>query len=166
MTNPTPNQYPQNDPNVQYVPVQAKKPWYKKPGCMVPLILVIIVLVALGGCMALAGKAVNDVSNDMNKEHEITYKLGGDAQDALATFNTGDADQTQENNLKAGWEKTVKVKGFVGGYVSATNGMYDTGTITCEIVANGKTVVQNTASGQGATASCNASQDEIKKAFE
>lgn len=171
MTQPQqPQNYPQNNgqPQYQQQPYQQppKKPWYKRLGCIIPLAIVAVMILFVGGCMALFGKAASDVSTEMDKEHTITYSVEGDAQDALVTYNTGETNTAQDNGVAAGWTKDVTVKGFFGGYMSATNGINDQGTITCKVTANGKTVSENTASGPGASASCNASADDIKKAFE
>lgn len=142
-----------------------QKPFYKKLGCMIPLILVILFILFVGGCTVLFGKAAKDVSDDLDTERAVVYEISGDTQDALATYSTGDNGQAQDNGVAAGWSKEVKVKGLMGAYLSATNGFESDGTITCTIKANGKELVSNTASGTGASATCNASQDDISKAY-
>lgn len=162
MTTPDPNH---QQPQVVYVE-KSQKPWYKRPGCIIPLILVVLLILVVGGCTALFGKAVSDVDKEMNTEHTVTYQIDGDAQDASATYNVGESETAQDTGLQAGWSKEVKVKGFFGAYLTATNGMYDTGTITCRILVDGKTVTENTGSGEFASASCSAGPDELKKAAE
>ncbi|MGV0438902.1 MmpS family transport accessory protein [Corynebacterium mastitidis] len=159
MTTPDPTQQPQ--PQVVYVK-EEKKPWYKKPGCMVPLILIILALVGFVGCTALVGKGIDEVDKDLNAEYTITYMIEGDAQNALATYNVGESETAQDNGVAAGWEKEVTVTGIFGGYLSATNGIEDEGTITCKIIKDGEVITENTATGLGATASCNAGSDELK----
>lgn len=160
MTAPEPNaQQPQ--PQVVYVK-EEKKAWYKKPGCMIPLILVILALLGFVGCTALLSKGVDEVDKELNAEHTITYIIEGDAQNALATYNTGDGETAQDNGVAAGWEKEVTVTGIFGGYLSATNGSEDEGTITCKILKDGEVITENTATGLGASASCSAGSDDLK----
>ena len=89
-----PQNYPQNNgqPQYQQQPYQQppKKPWYKRLGCIIPLAIVAVMILLVGGCMALFGKAANDVSNEMDKEHTITYSVEGDAQEAK-----GDAEKAR-----------------------------------------------------------------------
>lgn len=146
--------------------LRQKKPWYKKAGCIVPLAIVAALLLFMVGCTAIFGKAFNDVANDMDKEHTVTYKIGGNAQDASVIYNTGETNTAQDTGVASGWTKDVTVKGFFGADISATNGAEDNGKISCSIIANGKTISKNTASGSLASANCNASSDDIKKAFE
>lgn len=152
-------------PQVVYVPEQ-KKPLYKRPGCLIPLILAIIALLIVGGCMAMLGGAANEVDKQLNAEHTITYAIEGDATDATVTYNVDETNTTQDSGVAAGWSKEVTVKGIFGGYISATNGLYDTGSITCKIMANGKTLSENTASGEFASASCSVDSTAIAEAFE
>lgn len=156
MTNPS-----SQPPQVVYVK-EEKRPWYKKPGCMIPLILVILAFLGFISCTALVGKGIDEVDKELNAEHAITYVIEGDAQDALATYGTGESETAQDNGVAAGWEKEVTVKGIFGGYLSATNGIGDEGTITCKILKDGKVITENTASGVGASATCSASSDDLK----
>ncbi|WP_295628952.1 MmpS family transport accessory protein [uncultured Corynebacterium sp.] len=152
-------------PQIVYMQ-EPKKPLYKRPGCLIPLVLAIIAIVIVGGCMALFGSAVNEVDQQMNAEHTITYSIEGDATDAMVTYNVDETNTAQENGVTGGWSKEVTVKGIFGGYISASNGIYDTGSITCRISANGKTLSENTASGEFASATCSADSTAIAEAYE
>lgn len=167
-SNPTsqePNPADGQNPQVVYVQ-EPKKPWYKRPGCLIPLIIVVLLILAFGGCMATMNSAVDAVDEELNAEHTVTYAVEGDAQDALVTYSTGEGDTSQDNGVAAGWTKDVTVKGLFGATLSATNGMNDEGSITCKIIANGETVVENTATGVGATASCTADITELDEGSE
>ena len=152
-------------PQVVYVQ-EPKKPLYKRPGCLIPLILAILAILIVGGCMAMLGGAANEVDKQMNAEHKITYAIEGDATDATVTYNVDETNTAQDSGVAAGWTKDVTVKGIFGGHISASNGLYDTGAITCKIIANGKTLSENTATGEFASASCSADSTAIAEAFE
>lgn len=162
---PSSGDYPQeNAPQVIYV--KENRPWYKRVGCIVGLVFALSLIAIVAGCTALLGGAVNEVDKTMNEEHTVTYSIEGDAQDASVTYNVGEAQTAQDTNVAAGWSKDVKVKGFFGPYLSVTNGINESGAITCKISANGKVITENTATGEFATASCNTTGDDLRKAFE
>lgn len=173
MTTPNNNEYPnQGDNNSQYpnqgygnqqpfpgqVPpgyeVREKKPWYKKAGCLIPLIIGIIMILIVGGCTAIMGVAVNEVDKELNAEKVVTYRIEGDAQDAWASYTTEDLNTVQDNGVAAGWEKEVTVTGVFPASLSVSNGMYDEGSITCQILVGGEVVAENTATGPSALATC------------
>ena len=144
--------------------IRQKKPWYKKAGCIIPLILVLLLLAILGGCTALLGGAANEVDKQMNAEYTVTYRITGDAQDALATYWLDETEQSQESGLQAGWEREATIKGFRGAHLLATNGIHDEGTVTCQIEVNGTVITENTASGAGTSATCSADSSAISDA--
>ena len=144
---------------------QPQQPWYKKPGCIIPLILTIGLLLLLGGCMAIMGKAVDDTVSDLDREYEVTYQVTGESNGATVTYNTGETETAQDTGAAAGWEKTVTVKGIFGAHMTVTNGAGG-GSVTCRIVANGKQISENTANGEFATATCSPSSDDLKNAFD
>lgn len=161
MTNqqqPGPEQQPA--PQIQYVQA-PKKPWYKRIGCLVSIAILIIILLLFVGCTAFVGKVGSEIDKDLNAEHEITYAITGETQDATATYTVGDGQQTQETDVASGWTKTVKVKGILGASLLASNGIQGEGTVTCQILKDGVVIKENTASGPGASASCSASSDEL-----
>ncbi|AWB82251.1 hypothetical protein C3B44_07695 [Corynebacterium yudongzhengii] len=153
--NPQPNNLPEG------YEIRQKRPWYKKPGCIIPLIIVIIILLFMGGCTALFGKAANDVNEEMNTERAITYEVDGDATGALVTFINTDGNMSQENGVALPWSKDVTFTGFDLAQVSVTNGVEDEGTINCRILYNGEVVTENSASGMGASASCSIATSDI-----
>lgn len=61
---PQSNQQPNMGPNPnlgtpppQIMYVQApKRPWYQRPGCLIPLILVILVVLGMASCTAMMAK--------------------------------------------------------------------------------------------------------------
>ena len=155
-----PSQYPadaqQNAPQ--------KKPWYKRAIIMIPLTLLVLFILFVGGCMAMIGGVANEVDKQSKEEHQITYSIEGDAQDANVTYTTDGTNTAQDNGVAAGWTKDVTHTGFFAASLIATNGMGDTGTITCKIMSNGKVLSENTATGEFASASCNTSSTDLENA--
>ena len=77
--------------------VQAPKPpWYKRAGCVVPLVLVVLMILGLGGCMSLFVKSVNDAATTpsvtKNESSESNGKAGSSSggTDGSATAQLGD----------------------------------------------------------------------------
>ncbi|MDK8894594.1 MmpS family transport accessory protein [Corynebacterium sp. MSK006] len=128
------------------------------------MVIVVGLFAILVGCTALFGAGVSEADKQLNAERTVTYQIDGDAQDALATYNTGESDTVQENGLQAGWSKEATVTGLLGASLTATNGMYDEGQITCRILVDGETIAENTGSGAGASASCSADSSELADA--
>ena len=164
MTTPDPNhpQYQQPQHQQQYQPgPPSKKKWYKRAIIMIPLTLIVLFVLFMGGCMALLGGAANEVDKEMNKEYAVTYAVTGDATDATATYTVENTNTTQDTGIAAGWTKDVTIKGFSIATLSVSNGMNDTGAITCQILVDGEVVNENTASGQFASASCSVNSSDL-----
>lgn len=152
-------------PQIMYVE-KPKRPWYQRPGCLIPLILVILVVLGMASCTAMMSKTVSEVDKSLNEEKTVVYRVSGDAQDARITYNTAGGGQSASDsnvNITSGWEKEVKVKGIFGAYMSVTSGVNDSGTVSCQILVDGQVVAENSASGQFASASCNADISDISK---
>ena len=168
---PQSNQQPNMGPNPnlgtpppQIMYVQApKRPWYQRPGCLIPLILVILVILGMASCTAMMSKTVSEVDKSLNEEKTVVYRVGGDAQDIRVTYTAGSSQSASDSGVTSGWEKEVKVKGIFGAYMSVTSGVNDSGTVSCQILVDGQVVAENSASGQFASASCNADISDISK---
>ena len=89
--------------------------------------------------------------------------LTNDAQDIRVTYTAGSSQSASDSGVTSGWEKEVKVKGIFGAYMSVTSGVNDSGTVSCQILVDGQVVAENSASGQFASASCNADISDISK---
>ena len=57
-------------PQIMYVE-KPKRPWYQRPGCLIPLILVILLIFGLVSCTALMGKTVSEVDKSLNEEKTV-----------------------------------------------------------------------------------------------
>jgi hypothetical protein len=119
---------------------------------------VILMILAVGGCLALVGGAANQVDKEIkrseNTVHEVTYKVTG-AGKADLTFSTDTATSAQENGQKLPWRKNVKIKGdtFEVYQVMAQH-TQGGGPISCQIIVDGKPKAKNTSKGQYAIADC------------
>ena len=152
-------------PQIMYVE-KPKRPWYQRPGCLIPLILVILVVLGMASCTAMMSKTVSEVDKSLNEEKTVVYRVSGDAQDARITYNTAGGGQSASDsnvNITGGWEKEVKVKGLFGAYIDVINGVNDSGTVSCQILVDDQVIAENSASGQLASASCTASTSDIPK---
>ncbi|RAV33042.1 MmpS family transport accessory protein [Corynebacterium heidelbergense] len=156
-------QHAQQVPYQGYPQSQQKKPWYKRPIIVVPLILLALFILALGSCIAFIGTAANEVDKQMSAEHKISYAVEGDAKDASVTYSAGQSNTSQDTGVAAGWTKEVTITGPLGATSTATNGMNDTGAVTCKILKDGNVISENTATGAFATATCSATDASLNK---
>ncbi|TWS19753.1 hypothetical protein FK268_23685, partial [Tsukamurella sputi] len=141
-----------------YPPQQPPKKRKKWPWVLLGIFILIVAL--FGGCMAVVGKAVDEVDKESKSVVDVTYKVTGPSTGALITYTFND-NITQDNDVALPWEKKTQVTGFAKTVsLSATNGMNDTGKITCQVIVDGKVIIENTASGTGASASCSGSVDK------
>ena len=185
MTTPPPNdpgQYPQQpygqQPPPYYPPPKPKKKVW--PWVLGGVILVVILM--FGGCLALLGGAANEVDkalssatfttpntpttpgaapNDATTSERaatstLVYEVTSDSGTANnITYWAAGANQSQETGAALPWRSRefdadqVTIKG-----VTAQNG--GGGTITCKVIVDGETIVENSSSGQYAVVTCQA----------
>ncbi|GAA4402148.1 MmpS family transport accessory protein [Tsukamurella soli] len=152
MSTPNPPYPPQAYPPIQ--PPKKRRIW---PWVLLGILVVFIAIVA--GCTAMVGSAVKSVSDDSKRVVHVTYKVTGDSQDATITYDMN-GNTTQDSSVALPWSKQTDVTG-ISKYVSllASNGIEGTGSITCQVLVDGKAIITNTASGPGASASCSGSVD-------
>lgn len=125
----------------------------------------------VGGCMAFFGKVASDVSDELDQqigqEHTVTYIVEGDISDASIGYMKNLNEMSEIGSTSSNWTKDVTVKGFGSASLTANNSVESDGGITCKIITNGKTVSENTSTGQDAMVSCFATPpQDIAKAFE
>lgn len=151
----------QQDP--QYNPQQPPPGWQppappKKKHTVrnVFIVLGILTVLGIGGCMAIVGAIGNEVDKQANTEHEVVYKVGGTAKQALITYTTdGGTTTEQANDAVVPWASdSFMVKGLVTIYQVSAQNQSGGGTVTCEIWVDGAKVKSATASGEAAIASC------------
>jgi Mycobacterium membrane protein len=84
--------------------------------------------------------------------HTLVYRIGGTASSASSiSYSTGDG-QEQQTNVRVPWKRSLKVREPASVAITAQNG--GSGSITCEIAVDGKTVKRSTSSGSYAVVTC------------
>lgn len=157
--NPPQPPYGQQPPGGGY-PQQYGGPPPKKSHTLRNILLVLVVLFVLGvgGCLAIVGVAGNSIDKSLkagSADHTVVYKVGGTTTKADLTYTTdGSTSTEQKQGQKVPWMKKLNIPGdFLQVYqVSAQN--TGKGTVTCEILVDGKSVKKASSKGFAAIASC------------
>lgn len=113
-------------------------------------------VLAAASVLAFTATACSDIDSG-SSSGKVTYKVTGTGGVTKAdmTFTDGSTQTTQEAAQKLPWKKTVKVADDVIVYqVMAQNTGGAKGSVTCEILLDGKSVKKNTSKGAGAIATC------------
>ncbi|MFD4174816.1 hypothetical protein [Streptomyces anulatus] len=122
-----------------------------------PWILLVVVLLGIGGCVAVAALVANEVSDESDRTVRVRYEVTGTAEDvsiAYTTWRDGNMSTSQVSSQRLPWTKEVTTKGFVkGGSLSITLGRSG-GKAVCSVTVDGGSPHTATASGAFATASC------------
>ncbi|MFD6417137.1 hypothetical protein [Streptomyces sp. NPDC060194] len=122
-----------------------------------PWVLLACILLFIGGCAAVTGLFVNSVSDEINKDVTVTYKVTGDARDVTIDYTVWEDDNmssSTERDAKLPWTKTQTTDNvFEGGSLTVSTGASG-GTVTCTATVKGEDPKTATASGPYATASC------------
>jgi hypothetical protein len=151
-------QYPQDPQQPQQPPQYQPAPPPKKKHTLRNVFLVIMLLgvLAIGGCVALAGGISNEIDKQANTEHTVVYKVTGTSKAASLTYTTDGSTTTEQvASAKLPWTKTLKIKGLIPVYqISAQNGIGQKGTVVCTIEVDGKAVKTATGTGEASIASC------------
>lgn len=161
------------EPN-QADPAGGGKPWYRRPGCLFGIVFIavfgIIILVTIVSVLGLRGwhesadTVVEGVREELGDGHVVTYEIGGDARDVLATYYAGEEGIVQEPGVAAGWSTEVALDGPPGAELLAANAPDEEGAVTCRIIVNGVTVAEDSSGGRGGAAGCSADLGAIQDA--
>lgn len=131
---------------------------------------VILLVLVVGGCIAVLGGVANEVDKEIKKDAStvttIKYEVETDTPNRVdVTFSSdGEGGISQANGQvlnKEPWTKTIKDKGdplFRSYSITAQHGMV-AGEITCRIFANGELVKENTSTGRSAVVTCNYTEE-------
>jgi hypothetical protein len=134
-------------------PTAPKKRFYAR----VWFWLLVIVALGFAGCIAVVGSATNAINKADTTKHTVVYAVTGDGSADITydTFTNGNSGSSQVSGAPLPWTKTITGSGLFSIYgVSAD---IESGTTaTCTITVDGKVVAHNTATGQFASADCNA----------
>lgn len=148
-------------PSISLPTEKPKKPFYRRIWFIL-LVIIVVVAAAVGGFFAY--KALKPVPKvDPEGDYAVTYSIGGAANAALVSYTTGDNESQTATGVASGWTQDVQVKGKVGALIAVTNGIGDTGDVSCTITANGQTLATKTASGEYAQVICQVSGADIFK---
>jgi hypothetical protein len=132
----------------------------------IALILAIVMTVLYAAIFFGISKAVSDEHKAASATHTVTYTVTGAAQDANITYSTftgSNVGTQQSSSTPLPFTKTVTVKGsanslsFNSFLLTAMNGINDTGSISCTVTVDGKTVSNQTSTGGLASVTCSGS---------
>ncbi|MFF8843808.1 hypothetical protein ACF08N_13980 [Streptomyces sp. NPDC015127] len=133
-------------------PARGRRKW--------PWVVLVVLLLVVGGCMAAIGLVVSEVSDEVDRTVTVEYEVTGDARDvtvAYSVWRTGDLTTEQQRVTSLPWRKEIEVSGpGRSGTLVVTVGA-DGGKATCKVRVDDGPVRTATASGAHATATCNAS---------
>ncbi|MEU9998609.1 hypothetical protein [Streptomyces sp. NPDC050848] len=115
--------------------------------------LLVLVLLAAGGCVAV----FVTVSNEVSKTVTVEYAVTGDARDvtiAYSVWNDDGVSSRSETVASLPWRKTLETKGFAKGGSLLISLSGTGGTATCSVIVDDGTPTTATASGPSAAATC------------
>lgn len=127
------------------------------------LVLAIVMTTLYAAVFFGISKAVDDTNKAAATTHTVVYSVSGAAQDAdvtYSTFTNGTSGTEQSSSTPLPFTKTITVNGskdslsFNSFDLSAMNGAVDTGTISCTVTVDGKTIASQTSSGSFASVNC------------
>jgi len=130
---------------------------------VIGLVLAIVMTTLYAAVFFGISKAVDDTNKAAATSHTVVYSVAGAAQDAdvtYSTFTNGTAGTEQASSTPLPFTKTITVKGskdslsFNSFDLTAMNGIDDTGTISCTVSVDGKTISSQTSSGSLASVNC------------
>ena len=156
---PPPGAYGQQPaPGAIYVQAKPKKKLTRRPLFWI----LIVVIVFFGGCIGIVAGTANHVAHVADQTHAVVYSVTGTGTGSSSTITydttqegAGQNGESQASDASLPWSKTITASGlFTDFSLSAQNGAG--GSITCTITEDGKVLNTNTATGQFAIASCDA----------
>lgn len=87
--------------------------------------------------------------------HTVHYEIRGAGSGLVTYIADGNMGMSQENGAELPWSKDIKLNQYFAPVAVSVQHSSGSGPVTCKIVVDGKTVANNTATGQYAIASCN-----------
>lgn len=143
-------------------PPPPPKKTHRLRNALIGLAALIVIIVVV------SNKSGTGVSGGPSGPSTVVYSITSDASSVLvtyATLNNGSIGEQQDTKAAPPWSKTVQAgASFVRSFTltasmnaAALDGGHDGTKITCKITVDGKTVAQQTSTGQYATVLCSAS---------
>lgn len=125
------------------------------------ILSIIMAIVYTGLFFHAVDQSVQKTNQENNTPVSVVYEVDGASKSATVTYSSysnGASGTEQASGQALPFTKTVTgTKGWSGYTLTATNGMNDDSDISCKITVDGKTVAQQTSTGQYATVSCSSS---------
>ncbi|MBT2526620.1 hypothetical protein J7E91_14585 [Streptomyces sp. ISL-99] len=122
-----------------------------------PWVLLGLVLLFAGGCIAVIATIATVVDDESTRTVKVKYAVTGDARDvtiAYTTWRDGNASSHTVSDARLPWREEVETTGLVkGGSLVVTTGASG-GTATCSVTVDDNEPQTATATGRFATATC------------
>lgn len=134
---------------------------FKSPKTFLIIVGIILILGLIfpgfcGSLLSFGGSSGGSSGSISSDEYTVTYSVGGTTTMASLTYENASGG-TEQKDVKVPWSgQTFNAKRGQFLYVSAQNGS-EYGTISCEILINGKTWKKSSSDGAYAIATCNGS---------
>lgn len=142
--------YPQGmPPQGQYPQPPKKKKW---PWILGGILLVILLIV--GGCIAVLAGVVKSVDDESKSVVDVHYEVTGTGLASSVLYTGDNMNSAQDTGVPLPWIRDVKISGLLKFVtLTASNGA-EGGTITCKITRGATVISTQTANGPYASVSC------------
>jgi hypothetical protein len=135
------------------------------------LLVLVVVIAGFVACAALIGSTAKSVDDNAKKVRSVTYVAESTGRTITVSYNTSTASGVSTataGSVKSGWSTQVDIAGFAGPNMtvsldSTLAARQKAGTVTCRILAAGKVVAENKATGEFATATCSATMQDVDR---
>lgn len=140
---------------------KEKKPFYKRLGCIIPLAIVALLIIAVAA--GLGGEnSSSDSTSDSAEGNTLTYQVETDGSTSNVTYVQQGSNISQEQGVQSGWSKDVQFDSkFDAIGANMTAQLDGSGTVTCRILWNGEVVSETTSTGDYVVASCSPDQEKM-----
>lgn len=118
------------------------------------VIFILFVFACVAGCVAFFGRVAHNMDTESKREVDIVYQVEGSGRSASIMYSGREMNSSQDTAVRLPWSKSITISGFLKSVsLTATNDETG-GTITCRILADGREITEQTASGPFASANC------------
>ncbi|MET9516293.1 MmpS family transport accessory protein [Streptomyces sp. NPDC002994] len=122
-----------------------------------PWVLLGLLFLFAGGCVAVIATVATVVDDESNRTVTVKYVVTGDAKGvtiAYTTWRDGNASSNTVSDARLPWRKEVETSGFAkGGSLTVTTGASGS-SATCSVTVDSGEPQTATATGRFATATC------------
>lgn len=142
-----------------------KRSWYQRlllvvaatVGVWIQGLIAICVFASLGLLFGVDLLRIEDSEHLGEKvvELPVIHVVEGDMTNASVTYWDEKENRIQIDGVSADWRQSVYLEdGYLRADLTPTNGPQDRGSITCKLMQNGNIIMQQTATGPGASVRC------------